>query len=83
MEGIAHLANPGRLGEILLPGTELLLERRPQCHIGWRAHSARVQALPIRASSDECELAAGVARIGGELHEPRVNRCVTRTRERG
>lgn len=39
-EDVAHLANPGRLGEILLPGTGLLLERRPGNRIGWRAVGA-------------------------------------------
>lgn len=40
IDELAHLANPGRLGEILLPGTELLLERRPQGLIGWKAVGA-------------------------------------------
>jgi len=40
VEGIAHLANPGRLGEILLPGTELLIERRPQTRVGWKVVGA-------------------------------------------
>ncbi|MBI3046834.1 MAG: DNA/RNA nuclease SfsA [Acidobacteria bacterium] len=39
-EGIAHLANPGRLAEVLLPGTELLLERCPQNRIGWKVIGA-------------------------------------------
>ncbi|MBI4485675.1 MAG: GIY-YIG nuclease family protein, partial [Acidobacteria bacterium] len=46
------------------------LRRRKRFH--WhidflRAHSSQVQAFPIRAASDECELAAEVSRIGGEL----------------
>lgn len=39
-EGLAYLANPGRLGEILLPGTELLLARRAHTRMGWEAVGA-------------------------------------------
>lgn len=39
-EELAHLPNPGRLGEILLPGTELLLERLPTGHLAWKAVGA-------------------------------------------
>lgn len=39
-EEYAHLANPGRLGEILLPGVDLLLERRPGTSLGWKAIGA-------------------------------------------
>lgn len=37
---LAHLPNPGRLGEILLPGVDLLLQRRPETALGWRAVGA-------------------------------------------
>ena len=37
---IAHIANPGRMGEILLPGTEVLLSRRPHTTSGWAAVGA-------------------------------------------
>lgn len=40
IEEVAYLANPGRLGEILLPGTELLLEHRPQGRVAWKAVGA-------------------------------------------
>jgi sugar fermentation stimulation protein A len=39
-DGIAYLANPGRLGEILLPGTRLLLEKRPGARIDRHAVGA-------------------------------------------
>jgi sugar fermentation stimulation protein A len=39
--GKAYLANSGRLGEILLPGTEILLERRPGTSMGMEAVGAR------------------------------------------
>jgi sugar fermentation stimulation protein A len=39
-EGKAYLANPGRLGEILLPGVDLLLARRPHTKIGMEAIGA-------------------------------------------
>jgi sugar fermentation stimulation protein A len=38
--GRAYLANPGRLGEVLLPGTELLLARRRHPKLGWEALGA-------------------------------------------
>jgi sugar fermentation stimulation protein A len=38
--GRAYLANPGRLGEILLPGTDVLLARRRHTKIGWEAVGA-------------------------------------------
>jgi sugar fermentation stimulation protein A len=40
VEEAAHLPNPGRLGEILLPGTPLLLEPRPHGHLRWKAIGA-------------------------------------------
>ncbi|MCZ6794084.1 MAG: DNA/RNA nuclease SfsA [Planctomycetota bacterium] len=36
----AHVANPGRMGEILLPGTTVLLGRRPHTKSGWEAVGA-------------------------------------------
>ena len=39
-EGSAYVANPGRMGEILLPGTELLLARRPHTRTGIEAVGA-------------------------------------------
>jgi sugar fermentation stimulation protein A len=41
--GIAFLANPGRLQEILLPRTELLLARRPHTSLGWEVAGATWQ----------------------------------------
>ena len=41
--GRAYVANPGRMGEILLPGTELLLAARPHTRMGWEAVGARWQ----------------------------------------
>jgi sugar fermentation stimulation protein A len=38
--GVAYLANPGRLGEILLPGTELLIGHRPHTRVGLEAVGA-------------------------------------------
>lgn len=38
--GTAYLANPGRLGEILLPGTTILLARRSHTKTGWEALGA-------------------------------------------
>jgi sugar fermentation stimulation protein A len=37
---LAHLPNPGRLGEILLPGVTVLLERRRDTPLGWKAAAA-------------------------------------------
>ncbi len=39
-DGLAYLANPGRLGEILLPDTTLLLARRAHTRMGWEALGA-------------------------------------------
>ncbi len=39
-ETLAHLPNPGRLGEILLPGVAVLLEPRPDTRFGWKAVGA-------------------------------------------
>ena len=38
--GLAYLANSGRLGEVLLSGTELLLARRRHMKLGWEALGA-------------------------------------------
>jgi sugar fermentation stimulation protein A len=42
-DGLAYLANPGRLGEILLPGTELLLAPRPLNRLPFEAVGACYQ----------------------------------------
>src|SRR5262245_66212501 len=34
---LAHIGNPGRMGEILLPGTEVLLAHRPHTASRWEA----------------------------------------------
>ncbi len=71
-EDAAHLANPGRLGEILLPGTEVLLERRPKDRIGWRAVGATWSS---RWPGDEPRTVF--------LDAPRLNRLVERLLEEG
>lgn len=40
LEGRAYLANSGRLGEVLLPGTELLLAKRSHTNLAWEALGA-------------------------------------------
>lgn len=42
--GTAYLANPGRLGEILLAGADVLVERKPHTKIGWEAVGAAWEA---------------------------------------
>ncbi|MFB3905942.1 MAG: DNA/RNA nuclease SfsA [Acidobacteriota bacterium] len=42
--GTAYLANSGRLEEILLPGTELLLAARPHRRLVWEALGARFKS---------------------------------------
>ncbi len=39
--GQAHVANPGRMDEILLPGTALFLAPRPHTRLSWEAVGAR------------------------------------------
>jgi len=42
-EVMAYMANPGRMWEMLLPGTELLLAPRPRSRLGWEAVGLRWQ----------------------------------------